>query len=361
MTTDYKFEGWMGLDPKSVDGNMKWQSYEPKKWEETDVDIKISHCGICGSDIHTLRSGWGETNYPCVVGHEIVGRAVKVGKDVKGVKVGDRVGVGAQSGACMNHKGDCEECADGAVNHCPRMTNTFDGKFENGGMSYGGYANYNRAKGDFVIQIPEEISSAAAAPMLCGGVTTYAPLKQNGCGPGKTVGIIGVGGLGHFGLLWAKALGAKKVVAISRSHSKESDAKKIGADDFIATGDDDWATTHANTLDLIVSTVSSPKMPLGGYLQLLRPHGTFVQVGAPEDELPGFSAFALIAKGAQIKGSIIGTPDDIREMLRLAVEKKVEPWIVERDMGEANQAVVDMEDGKARYRYVLVNGKGVEK
>lgn len=197
--------------------------------------------------------------------------------------------------------------------------------------------------------------------MLCGGVTTYAPLKQNGCGPGKTVGIIGVGGLGHFGLLWAKALGAKKVVAISRSHSKESDAKKIGADDFIATGDDDWATAHANTLDLIVSTVSSPKMPLGGYLQLLRPHGTFVQVGAPEDELPGFSAFALIAKGAQIKGSIIGTPDDIREMLRLAVEKKVEPWIVERDMGEANQAVVDMEDGKARYRYVLVNGKAVEK
>lgn len=197
--------------------------------------------------------------------------------------------------------------------------------------------------------------------MLCGGVTTYAPLKQNGCGPGKTVGIIGVGGLGHFGLLWAKALGAKKVVAISRSHSKEEDAKKIGADDFIATGDDGWADKHSGTLDLIVSTVSSPKMPLGQYLQLLRPHGTFVQVGAPEDELPGFSAFALIAKGAQIKGSIIGTPDDIREMLQLAVDKKVEPWIVERDMKEANQAVVDMEDGKARYRYVLVNQKNVEK
>lgn len=162
MSTDYKFEGWMGLDPKSVDGNMKWQSYEPKPWEESDVDIKISHCGICGSDIHTLRSGWGETDYPCVVGHEIVGRAVKVGKDVKGIKVGDRVGVGAQSGACMNHKGDCEECADGAINHCPRVVNTFDGKFENGGKSYGGYADYNRAKGDLVIQIPEEISSADA-------------------------------------------------------------------------------------------------------------------------------------------------------------------------------------------------------
>jgi alcohol dehydrogenase (NADP+) len=162
MSTDYKFEGWMGFDPNAVKGNMKWQEYDPKTWTESDVDIKISHCGICGSDIHTLRSGWGETNYPCVVGHEIVGRAVKVGSEVKGIKVGDRVGVGAQSGACMNHKGDCEECADGYVNHCPHMVNTFDGTFENGDKSYGGYADYNRAKGDFVIKIPDSISSADA-------------------------------------------------------------------------------------------------------------------------------------------------------------------------------------------------------
>jgi len=165
MSTDYKFEGWMGLDSKAVEGNMKWQEYQPKIFTENDVDIKISHCGICGSDIHTLRSGWGETNYPCVVGHEIVGRAVKVGSKVKHVKVGDRVGVGAQSGACMNQKGDCEECADGWVNHCPKMVNTFDGKFENGDKSYGGYADYNRAQGDFVVQIPESIPSADAGTL----------------------------------------------------------------------------------------------------------------------------------------------------------------------------------------------------
>jgi alcohol dehydrogenase (NADP+) len=197
--------------------------------------------------------------------------------------------------------------------------------------------------------------------MLCGGVTVYSPLKNNGCGPGKNVGIIGVGGLGHFGLIFAKALGAKKVVAISRTDAKKADALKIGADDFIATADEDWSTKNMGTLDLIVSTVSSPKMPLGQYLQLLRPHGTFVQVGAPEDELPGFSAFALIAKGACLKGSIIGPPKEIEEMLALVAEKKLKPWIQERPMKDANPAVVDMEAGKARYRYVLVNEKHVEK
>jgi alcohol dehydrogenase (NADP+) len=197
--------------------------------------------------------------------------------------------------------------------------------------------------------------------MLCGGVTVYSPLKNNGCGPGKTVGIVGVGGLGHFGLIFAKALGADKVVAISRTDAKKEDALKIGADDFIATAEKDWATKHAGTIDLIVSTVSSPKMPLGQYLQLLRNHGTFVQVGAPEDELPGFSAFALIAKGASIKGSIIGPPSEIKEMLALVAEKKLKPWIQERSMKEANKAVVDMEGGKARYRYVLVNEKHAEK
>lgn len=359
MSTDYKFEGWVGLDAKAVDGNMKWQEYTPKTWTETDVDIKISHCGICGSDLHTLRSGWAATDYPCVVGHEIVGRAVKVGSEVKGIKVGDRVGVGAQSDSCK--KPDCEECADGYVSYCPHMVTTYAGKWPNGDKSYGGYADYNRAPGDFVIKIPDGVDSADAAPMLCGGITVYSPLKKHGCGPNKRVGIIGVGGLGHFGLIFAKALGAKKVVAISRTDAKKADTLKMGADDFIATADKDWATKNQNTLDLIISTVSSPNMPLGQYLSLLRPHGTFVQVGAPEDELPGFSAFTLMAKGAILTGSSIGSPAEIKEMLALVAEKKLKAWIQERPMKDANAAIVDMEEGKARYRYVLVNEKHVEK
>lgn len=192
--------------------------------------------------------------------------------------------------------------------------------------------------------------------MLCGGLTLYSPLKKNGCGPGKKIGIVGIGGLGHFGILYAKALGAEKITAISRSAAKKSDAMKLGADDFIATNEDpDWATHHARSLDLIVSTVSSPNIPLEQYLMLLRTNGQFIQVGAPEDNLPAFNAFALIAKGCKIGGSLIGAPHEIEEMLALTVEKNVKPWIVTRPMKEANQAVVDMDQNKARYRYVLVN------
>ncbi|KAJ5335588.1 hypothetical protein N7452_007991 [Penicillium brevicompactum] len=356
-STDYKFEGWMGLNPEAGQGKMVWQEFEPKPWEETDIDIKISHCGICGSDLHTLRSGWGPSNYPCCVGHELVGTAVRVGSKATGdIKVGDRVGVGAQSAACQNADGNCEACAAGLEQHCTRMVGTYNGTYANGGKSYGGYATYNRAPSHFVIKIPDAISSADAAPMLCGGITTYSPLRQNGCGPGKSVGIVGVGGLGHFGILFAKALGADRVVAISRKSDKKEDALKLGADDFIATGEDkDWETKHASSLDLIISTASSSKMPIVGYCNLLRFRGTFIQLGAPEDGALEIPAFALIVKGLKLGGSLIGSPDEIREMLALAAEKGVKPWIQERPMQDANQAILDMDNGDARYRYVLTN------
>lgn len=199
--------------------------------------------------------------YPCCVGHEIVGVAVRVGSKAEGdIKVGDRVGVGAQSDACLGRLGDCEECASGLEQYCSRKTvTTFDDTHFNGGMAYGGYALYSRSPSHFVFKIPDAIPSAEAAPLLCSGVTMYAPLKRNGCGPGKSVGIIGIGGLGHAGLLFAKALGADRVVAISRGANKKADALKMGADGFIATGEDeDWVEKNARSLDIIVSTVSSP-------------------------------------------------------------------------------------------------------
>ncbi|KAJ6089271.1 hypothetical protein N7467_004487 [Penicillium canescens] len=357
MSTDYKFEGWCGLSPEAAKGKMVWQEFEPKPWEETDVDIKVTHCGICGSDLHTLRSGWGPTDYPCCVGHEVVGTAVRVGSQVKGdIKVGDRVGVGAQSGACQNKNGDCEACAAKLEQFCNKMVGTYNGTYANGGKSYGGYALYNRSPSHFVIKIPDAISSADAAPMLCGGITTYSPLKQNGCGPGKSVGVVGIGGLGHFAILFAKALGADRVVAISRKSDKKEDALKLGADDFIATGEDeDWVTRHGQSLDLIISTASSSKMPIAGYCSLLRYRGTFVQLGAPEDGGLEIPAFVLIIKGIKLGGSLIGSPDEIREMLDLAAAKGVKPWIQERPMKDANQAILDMNNGDARYRYVLVN------
>lgn len=314
---------------------------------------------MCGSDIHTLRSGWGETDYPCCVGHEIVGKAVRVGSKAEGgIKVGDRVGVGAQSSSCL--KPDCAECADNNEQHCQNaMVPTFNSRYPGDiGKSYGGYADYWRGPSHFVFKIPEELSSEDAAPMLCGGITSFSPLMRNGAGPGKKVGIVGIGGLGHYGILFAKALGCDKIVAISRTSAKKQDALKMGATGFISTEEDkDWATTHANSLDLLVSTVSSPKMPLMGYLGLLGTGGQFIQLGAPEDSIPPFNAFALIIKEVKIGGSLIGSPAEIRHMLKLAVEKGVHSWTNRYSMKDANKAVVDFDEGKPRYRFVLVNEK----
>ncbi|KAL1974888.1 hypothetical protein VTN31DRAFT_5092 [Thermomyces dupontii] len=236
--TDYKFEGWLGLDADSANGKMVWGELEPKPWEETDVDIKVSHCGICGSDIHTLRSGWGPTMYPVCVGHEIVGTAVRVGALVKDIKVGDLVGVGAQTDSCRSPNGPCKECESNREPYCPHLVTTYDGVYMNGGKSYGGYALYHRSPAHFVIKIPEALPPQLAAPMLCGGITVYSPLRYYGAGPGKKVGIIGVGGLGHFAIMFARALGADEVVAISRRANKKEDALKLGAHRYIATADD---------------------------------------------------------------------------------------------------------------------------
>lgn len=356
MTSPETFHGWLGHDANSAKGNLRWESFRPKAFAPTDIDIKITHCGICGTDVHTLRSGWGPSHYPICVGHEIVGHVVRLGDAAKDrLKLGDRVGVGAQAMSCL--RDDCEECSSNMEQHCYKgFVGTYNGKYSDGYWSMGGYADYVRVPSHFALKIPAGLKSADAAPMMCGGITVYAPLKNNGAGPGKCVGIVGLGGLGHFGVLFAKALGCDKVVAISRRRNKEKDAREMGADEYIATSEDEkWDRKHSKSLHLIISTVSSPNMPLSGYLRLLKTHGQFIQVGAPEDKLPAIAAFALIAKGCKIGGSQIGSPKEIEDMLEFAAEKEVKPWVQQRSMKKANESVVDMEDGKARYRYVLVN------
>lgn len=203
-----------------------------------------------------------------------------MGQNVKHLSVGDRVGVGAQARSCR--QSDCPECSRGLENYCAREnTNTYGSVYPGDvGKSYGGYADYNRTNSRFVFKIPDGLPSEYAAPMLCGGITVYSPLKNNGCGPGKTVGIIGVGGLGHFGVIFAKALGADRVIGISRKASKRDEVLQLGADEYIATDDDkDWSKKYKRTLDLVVCTVSSENMPLDRYLRLMKVGGTFIQVG----------------------------------------------------------------------------------
>lgn len=242
------------------------------------------------------------------------------------------------------------------------MTGTYNSRYADKSKSYGGFATYWRGPAHFAFKIPDALPSAEAAPLLCGGVTVFSPLMKHGAGPGKTVGIVGIGGLGHLGILFAKALNCDRVVAISRTSSKKKDAiEGLGADAFIATAENKkWGRAYARSLDLIICTVSSDDMPLSQYLRLLKTDGTFVMVGAPEKPLPPLAAYSLIQKGVKVTGSSIGSPDDIRKMLQLASEKRVLPWIQKRPMEDVNSALVDMHDGKARYRYVLANDMGTQ-
>ncbi|KAH7136168.1 chaperonin 10-like protein [Dendryphion nanum] len=351
-TPSSTFEGWVAKDSSAADGKMEWGSFTAKTFEPTDIELDISHCGVCGSDLHTLRSGWGPSDYPLVVGHEIIGRVTRVGSAVTDLKEGDRVGVGAQSSSCLS----CAPCKADEEPHCKNgMVATYGSRYPSGDKSLGGYAKTWRGPAAFAIPIPDGLASETAAPLMCGGITVYNPLVSNGAGPGKRVGVVGLGGLGHFAVLFAKALKSDKVVAISRSLSKKDDALKLGADEYIATSEDpEWYSKHANSLDILISTISG-SFPMDQYLNLLDVGGIFVQVGAPEDPLPSFPAFALIIKKLRIGGSLIGGRKMIREMLELAEREKMEAWVEVRSMEEANKTVLDMEEGKARFRYVLKN------
>ncbi|OCF37408.1 hypothetical protein I317_05291 [Kwoniella heveanensis CBS 569] len=361
--TDYKFAGWAGDAPDSIEGKLKWIEYEPKKFAEDDIDIKIQYCGICASDISTLSEGWGPMKdaYPQIVGHEIVGEVVRVGKDTKnGIKMGDIVGVGAQCDSCLK----CHYCNKDQENYCSGgMVGTYNGKFSRtseGSKSWGGYADYWRGPSHFAIPIPEGMDPAEAAPYLCGGGTMYTPLVQHGAGKtAKNIGIIGLGGLGHFGVLLAKSLGCE-VTVISHSARKKEDAEKLGASHFLITGDDEAKAFkgHERSLDLIICSSNAPDMNMTAYLSLLRPGGNFILTGVPETgKISDISPFSLIMGNVHIGGSLIASPATLKEMLALVAEKKVHPWIKKWPMDKVNEAVPDMVAGNARYRHVLVNVK----
>lgn len=345
------FQGWVGLNPESAFGHLVQQDFEPKAFTDNDIDIKITHSGLDGTDLLILRSGLGPTNYPVIAGHEFVGEVIKVGQNITNIKIGDRVGIGGQSGSCL--RSDCESCENGSEQYCKQIVWTYGGNWPSGEKTYGGFAKVWRGDARFAIKIPDGLPSNEAASMMCGGITVYAPMKQHDVGPGKRVGIVGIGGLGHFGLLFAKALGVSKIYAISRTDAKKADALSLGATDFIATGEGGWDSKYANSLDMIINTVSSPEIPLNGYLNLLDTGGVLVQVGATDSDLPGWFPSAIIRKQLKICGSFLGSRAEMRKMLELVAEKKVHPWVEDRPMTEINQALLDFEAGKVRYRIVL--------
>ncbi|KPM41149.1 NADP-dependent alcohol dehydrogenase 6 [Neonectria ditissima] len=325
---------------------------EPKKFEDRDVDIAIDACGVCGSDVHKISGGWGSCSLPLCVGHEVVGRVVRKGPKASTVEVGDRVGVGAQIWACL----ECKNCKSDNENYCPHQIDTYDAPYPDGTISQGGYASHIRAHEYFVFKIPDNIETSQAAPMLCAGITTYSPLKRAGVGPGKKVAIVGIGGLGHYGIMWAKALGAE-TYAISHSPDKAADAKALGATELISTKDEGWQEPWAFTFDFILNTADATHhFDMSAYMSTLAVNGTFHNVGLPNEPLPAMKAFDFMPGGYSISASHIGSRPEMIEMLQLASKNKIKSWVQTIDISETGckEAVEKVDQGKVKYRITLV-------
>ncbi|RKO85859.1 chaperonin 10-like protein [Blyttiomyces helicus] len=336
----------------SKDAPLSEWEYTPRPLGDDDVEIAISHCGICGSDLHTIRSGWMQTVYPCVVGHEIVGHVSAAGpKALATHPIGLRVGVGAACHACLEDS--CEACSSGFDNLCPQLKWTYHSKYADGIMSQGGYASHVRVQKQWAFELPKELPSEIAAPLLCAGVTTFAPLKRYGVAHGKKVGIVGIGGLGHLAVQFAAKMGAE-VTAISFSPSKKAEAAKLGAHHFVALSDADAVAAAARTLDFLLITSFDTTTMLDSLLAFLNINGEACFVGLPEEPIR-MSVFGLTAKQVKVGGSCIGSTGDVKEMLEFAAKHDVRPWIEVMPMDKVNEAVQKVQAGKPRFRIVLEN------
>ncbi len=306
-----------------------------------DLAIRISHCGICHSDVHLIDNDWGVNRYPLVPGHEIVGSVVELGSKVSGFSLGQRVGVGWQRGSCAR----CEHCRAGDENLCTRMEATCVGH-------YGGFADGIRVDSRFCFAIPEALDSELAAPLLCAGVTVYAPLARYGVAKGLRVGVIGIGGLGHLAIQFAHRMGAE-VVALSSSADKAGEAKELGADLFLETGDPARLRKERRTLDLLLNCASAP-VDYPDYLGMLKPGATLCLVGAPREAIV-IPPSVLIGGQKAIAGSSIGGSKAMREMLAFAAEHGVRPRVQTLPMDQCNLGVAKVKKNQARYRIVLSN------
>ncbi len=323
-------------------------SFERRSPNPDDVVIEIAYCGVCHSDIHTARGEWGRSAYPCVPGHEIVGKVIQVGKKVKRFKVGDLAGVGCFVDSC----GKCSSCKAHEEQFCSGHTvftynsTELDGKTP----TLGGYSSHITVKEKYTLKVKKGLPLDRVAPLLCAGITTYSPLKRYGTKKGKRVGVVGLGGLGHMAIKIAKAMGAE-VVVFSTSESKAADAKKLGAKHFVISKDVANFTPWSQKLDLIIDTVSADH-DFTPYLNTLKIDGTLVLVGAaPEPNK--VSAFALIHGRKKMAGSLIGGIKETQEMLDFCARKKVFSDVELIDAKQINEAYERTVKGQVKYRFVI--------
>jgi uncharacterized zinc-type alcohol dehydrogenase-like protein len=322
-------------------GRLEPHRYDPGELGATEVEIAVTHCGLCHSDLHLIDDSWQRSTYPIVPGHEIAGTIVARGAQVAGLAHGQRVGVGWQRGACLR----CGPCLAGAENLCAEQEATCLGHA-------GGLAERVRVDARFAFPLPESLPSAAAAPLMCGGVTVYAPMRRYRVDATSRVGVIGVGGLGHLALLMLRAFGAE-TVAFSSSPDKREEARALGAHEVVASDQPREVLQQAGRLDLILSTVHA-RLDWTSYLRALRPNGTLVLLGMPPGLLQ-IPAGLLVTGQRAIAGSDIGGRADIRDMLELAARHRIAPRLELMPMAEANLAVERLRQNRVRYRAVLTN------
>ena len=340
-------KAFAAFDKSSPLGPFTFERREPLA---RDVQFDVLFCGVCHSDLHTAKSEWPGTNYPCVPGHEIVGRVTKTGAEVKRFKVGDVVAVGCLVDSCRT----CGSCKDGLQQYCQggfTMTYNSPDKHLPGHQTYGGYSTQMVVDEDFCLRVPEKLDLAAVAPLLCAGITTYSPLRHWGVTRGQKVGIVGLGGLGHMGLKFAHAFGAETVL-FTTSAGKTEDAKRLGADEVVISKDAKAMSSHAGSFDLILNTVSASHS-LDAFTTLLKRDGTLVLVGVPEVPHPSPNVGALIFGRRRIAGSLIGGLPETQEMLDFCGEHNIVSEIETIPMEKINDAYARMLKSDVKYRFVI--------
>jgi len=330
-----------GLGVHAAGAQLLPYKYAPGALGANEVEIKISHCGVCYSDVHLIDNDWAMSKYPFIPGHEIVGTVVAVGSAVKDRAMGERVGVGWQADSC----GICEWCRQGDEHLCAKSQPTCVGR-------NGGFAEKIRVNSKFAIPVPQVLESENVAPLMCGGITVYSPLRNHGVRPSSRVGIIGIGGLGHLGIQFAKAFGAE-VTAFSTTKEKEAEARKLGAHNFVNTRDTGALKKIGGSFDLLLSTVSADQ-DWQGYVTALRPKGMLCIVGASPSPVQ-LQAFSLIGGQKAVSGSPTGSPRDLFEMLDVAARHGVKAVTERFAMAKANDAVAKVKKSQVRYRAVLAN------
>jgi uncharacterized zinc-type alcohol dehydrogenase-like protein len=329
-------QGWAVHSPKQ---KLELYTFNPGELRDEDVEVKIEHCGICHADLSMVNNDWGMAQFPLIPGHEVVGKIVALGKYTKGLQIGQRVGIGWNSGSCMC----CNECMTGQHNLCGKAAPTMVGH-------QGGYADRIRAHWAWAIPLPDALDIANAGPLMCGGIAVFAPLAVFDIKPTDHVGIVGIGGLGHLGIKFAKAWGCE-VTAFTSNESKTEEAKSFGAHHVVSSRDSAAILKMANSLDMLIVTVDTP-LDWSALLKTLKPNGRMHLLGAVLEPIP-VAAFDLIFGQKSVSGSPTGSPAMLAAMLNFAARHNITPQVEHYPMSQVNEALEHLATGKARYRIVL--------